>query len=215
MRRQSGAPPAWQTGPDACWNHNSAFYPELVADAAQRGGSVLDVGCGDGALLELLAGVCERAVGVEADPLAAQSAAERVGSGGAVICGDFMAAEDLAPTSFDTITCVACLHHMPLEAALTHMAGLLRPSGRLLVIGLAANRSVADWAISALMVIPAKLSGWIHKERTYPDMRVAQPRESLGEIRAVATRLLPGVRVKRRLYWRYSLEWTKPPAVSP
>ena len=50
------------------WNHNSAYYPELVSDAALRGGSALDVGCGDGTLLELLAGVCEHVVGVEADP---------------------------------------------------------------------------------------------------------------------------------------------------
>ena len=40
--------------------------------------------------------------------------------------------------------------------------------------------------------------------------RVAQPRESLGEIRAVAGERLPGALVRRRLYWRYSLEWTKP-----
>lgn len=45
------------------WNHNSAYYPELVSDAALRGGSALDVGCGDGTLLELLAGVCEHVVG--------------------------------------------------------------------------------------------------------------------------------------------------------
>ena len=97
------------------WNHNSAYYPELVSDAALRGGSALDVGCGDGTLLELLAGVCEHVVGVEADPAAARIAAGRV----------------------------------------------------------------------------------------------AQPRESLDEIRAVAGERLPGALVRRRLYWRYSLEWTK------
>lgn len=192
------------------WNHNSAYYPELVADAALRGGSVLDVGCGDGALLGLLAGVCEHVVGVEADPAAARAAADRIGVGDTVICEDFMTTRDLVLESFDTITCVACLHHMPLEAALGRMADLLRPGGRLLVIGLSANRTVADWLLSALTAVPARVSGWLHHEGTYQGMRVARPRESLEEIRAVAGELLPGALVRRRLYWRYSLEWTKP-----
>lgn len=192
------------------WNHNSVYYHELVADAAERGGSALDVGCGDGELLELLAGVCERVVGVEEDPVAARAAADRVAVSGTVICGDFMAAKSLPLAGFDTITCVACLQHLPLEAALAQMAELLRPGGRLLVIGLSANKSLVGWLLSALMIVPGRVSGWIHRESTFPGMRVAWPRESLGEIRSVASILLPGARIRRRLYWRYSLMWTKP-----
>lgn len=150
------------------WNHNSVYYHELVADAAERGGSALDVGCGDGELLELLAGVCERVVGVEEDPVAARAAADRVAGSGTVICGDFMAAKSLPLAGFDTITCVACLQHLPLEAALAQMAELLRPGGRLLVIGLSANKSLVDWLLSALMIVPGRVSGWIHRESTFP-----------------------------------------------
>lgn len=192
------------------WNHNSVYYHELVADAAERGGSALDVGCGDGELLELLAGVCERVVGVEKDPAAARAAADRAAGNGTVICGDFMAAKSLPLAGFDTITCVACLQHLPLEAALAQMAELLRPGGRLLVIGLSANKSLVDWLLSALMIVPGRVSGWIHRESTFPGMRVAWPCESLDEIRSVANILLPGARIRRRLYWRYSLMWTKP-----
>ena len=192
------------------WNHNSVYYYELVADAAERGGSALDVGCGDGELLELLAGMCERVVGVEEDPVAARAAADRVAGSGTVICGDFMAAKSLPLAGFDTITCVACLQHLPLEAALAQMAELLRPGGRLLVIGLSANKSLVDWLLSALMIVPGRVSGWIHRESTFPGMRVAWPCESLDEIRSIANILLPGARIRRRLYWRYSLMWTKP-----
>lgn len=179
------------TGAGCRWNHNSAYYPELVSDAPGVPGRV-----------------CRHVVGVETDPAAARTAAGRVAGSGTVICGDFMAAQDLAPEEFETITCVACLHHMPLETALVRMAGLL-------VVGLSANRTVADWLLSALMVVPARVSGWLHHEGTYQGMRVARPRESLGEIRAVAGERLPGALVRRRLYWRYSLEWTKPLAVRP
>lgn len=194
----------------ASWNHNSVYYPELVADVARRGGSALDVGCGDGSLLEHLAGVCEHVVGVEADPAAARVAAGRAAENGTIICDDFMTTRNLVPESFDTVTCVACLHHLPLEAALGRMAALLRPGDRLLVIGLSADKTVADWLLSALIVVPGRVSGWLHGERTYQGMRTAEPRESLGEIRTVASKLLPDARVRRRPYWRYSLTWTKP-----
>ena len=191
------------------WNHNSVYYHELVADAAERGGSALDVGCGDGELLELLAGVCERVVGVEEDPVAARAAADRVaGSGTAGALHEERAeGQELGEAPVDRL--VAQRH---LEAALAQMAELLRPGGRLLVIGLSANKSLVDWLLSALMIVPGRVSGWIHRESAFPGMRVAWPRESLGEIRSVASILLPGARIRRRLYWRYSLMWTKPAA---
>ena len=125
------------------------------------------------------------------EPPAARIAAGRVTGSGTVICGDFMATQDFAPESFDAITCVACLHHMPLETALIRMAELLRPDSILLVVGLSANRTIADWLLSALMVVPARVSGWLYHEGTYQGMRVARPRESLGEIRAIAGERLP------------------------
>jgi hypothetical protein len=33
---------------------------------------------------------------------------------------------------------------------------------------------------------------------------------SYGEIRRTAKRIVPGVTYRRRLYWRYSLTWTRP-----
>lgn len=43
----------------------------------------------------------------------------------------------LEPASFDFIASVASLHHMDVAAALVRMRSLLRPGGRLVVIGLA------------------------------------------------------------------------------
>ena len=54
------------------WNHNVAFHRRIARDAALRGGSALDVGCGDGLLLARLTAVCRRAVGLETDEWAAQ-----------------------------------------------------------------------------------------------------------------------------------------------
>jgi hypothetical protein len=39
---------------------------------------------------------------------------------------------------------------------------------------------------------------------------VAAPATTLPEIRQTALRVLPGARVRRRLFWRYSLRYTAP-----
>ena len=37
-----------ETMAEEYWNHNGAFHRRIMRDAALRGGSALDVGCGDG-----------------------------------------------------------------------------------------------------------------------------------------------------------------------
>jgi hypothetical protein len=40
--------------------------------------------------------------------------------------------------------------------------------------------------------------------------RLWPPPDTFGETRRLARRVLPGVRYRRLLLWRYSLVWTKP-----
>ena len=197
------------------WNHNAAFHDEFVADAARRGGRALDVGCGEGLLVQRLAAVCEEAVGIEADPATVERARARLaGVRGAVV----RRADVLDPALrgevgvFRTVTCVAVLHHLPLEEGLRALSGFVAPGGRLCVVGLAADEGLGDRALSALSVLPNWVASRWHREVRDIGVPVAAPRESLREIRAVAARVLPGCRLRRRMYWRYSLTWDRPGA---
>ena len=197
------------------WNHNSAFHGELVADAARRGGRALDVGCGEGLLVQRLAAVCEEAVGIEADPATVERARARLaGVRGAVV----RRADVLDPALrgevgvFRTVTCVAVLHHLPLEEGLRALSGFVAPGGRLCVVGLAADEGLGDRALSVLSVLPNWVASRWHREVRDIGVPVAPPRESLREIRAVAARVLPGCRLRRRMYWRYRLTWDRPGA---
>jgi hypothetical protein len=40
----------------------------------------------------------------------------------------------------------------------------------------------------------------------------AEPQLTLAEIRQVAAQVLPGARIRRRLFWRYSLAYRAPAA---
>ena len=195
------------------WNHNTAFHRELVRDAGLRGGRALDVGCGEGLLCSRLAGVCREVIGIDTDERAlarAQRRLERTPKARA-LSHDIME-QDLPGClgAFETVTCVAVLHHLPLEEGLAALGALVAPGGRLIVVGLAASKSPWDWIVSGLSVLPIRVMSAWHRETRDIGVATTRARESLEEIRAAASRILPGARVRRRFYYRYSLVWDRP-----
>ncbi|QNK58720.1 bifunctional 2-polyprenyl-6-hydroxyphenol methylase/3-demethylubiquinol 3-O-methyltransferase UbiG [Paenibacillus sp. PAMC21692] len=192
------------------WNHNTAFHAELVNDAKRRGGRVLDIGCGEGLLLERLAPHVALAVGIDPDNDAVGRARKRLGAGSntELIAGDFMAMSVPPPEErYQTITCVATLHHMELRPALLHMRRFLAPGGRLLVVGLSANKTATDYIVAGLHMMPIKLMDKLQGGMQEIGVKLAEPRESLDEIKRTASEVLPGAKAKRRFYYRYTLTW--------
>ena len=195
------------------WNHNVAFHRRIVRDAALRGGNALDVGCGDGLLLAHLATVCRCVVGLDPDVQVVARARRRLEQNpqAEVLLDDVMD-PDLPQRigTFETVSCVATLHHLPLEPAMARLSELVAPGGRLIVVGLAANKSLWDWMLSALAVLPLRVVGTLRRET--PDIGVVTrpPRQTLAEIRAAASRMLPGATIRRRFYYRYTLIWDRP-----
>jgi SAM-dependent methyltransferase len=117
---------------------------------------------------------------------------------------------EVVPDSYDLLTFVAVLHHLDLEGALRQSAVMLRPGGRLLVVGLSANKSVTDYVRSALLLLPVRLMSRVRHEIRSVKVVAIPPEESFSEIELIARRLLPGVQLRRALYYRYVLDWTKP-----
>lgn len=197
-------------GNNVYWNHNTAFHRELVRDAKRRGGRVLDIGCGEGLLMERLAPHVATVVGIDPDDAAVERARKRLGADcrAELIAGDFMAMPLPPPQErYQTIACVATLHHMELRPALLQMRRLLAPGGKLLVVGLSANKSAADYIVAGLHLLPIKLMDKLHGGMQEIGVRLAEPRESLDEIKAAAREVLPGAKARRRFYYRYTLAW--------
>jgi 2-polyprenyl-3-methyl-5-hydroxy-6-metoxy-1,4-benzoquinol methylase len=102
---------------DLWWRGFDAFLLEALSPRSR----VLDVGCGDGALVERLAAHGLDAVGVDPKaPARPRLIRERV--------------EDASSIGrFDAVCSVMALHHCDLERVTRAMALLLRPGGRLFV----------------------------------------------------------------------------------
>ncbi|MFC8146739.1 hypothetical protein ACFUKV_34125 [Streptomyces paradoxus] len=109
------------------------------------------------------------------------------------------------------MSAVAVVHHAPFEQAVTRLARLTAPGGRLTIVGMAANRTALDWLISACGVPVSLLYARRHGGKRGPArMPTEDVYMSWAEIRRALHRLLPGCDVRRTLLWRYVVVWHKP-----
>jgi SAM-dependent methyltransferase len=105
-----------------------------AASPGGRLGRVLSVGCGDGAFELMLAARADSVLGVDISPEAVEMArSAQVASGVRNVEFRCLSVVDLGLTErFDTVVCVAFLHHLP-AAALSYFLGTaherLRPGG--------------------------------------------------------------------------------------
>ena len=127
------------------WNHNVHYQPVILSAVPPGCRTALDVGCGDGLLAGRLAARCAKVTAIDRNPPMIARARAQYPSGITFIEADFLA-YPLETASFDFVCANTSLHHMDFTAALTTMARLLRPGGRLAVIGLASDKSLADTA---------------------------------------------------------------------
>ncbi len=127
------------------------------------------------------------------------------------------------PASYDAVLSSAVLHHLPLAQALPRMAGWLRPGGVLAAVALPRGdlrrelpvdvaAAAAHHALGLALSAARPLTGAaLHRhEDTHDVMPVQDGTLTTREVRTEASAVLPGVRVRRLLFFRYLLVWQKP-----
>lgn len=128
------------------WNDDvgRTTYEALAArmDTLARSVGVLDIGCGDGFLLQMLA---QRGfthlTGVDVSREELDAAGERLSSTARLLCHDAQTIA-LPEHSFDVALCHMALMIMPsVESVLAEIARLLRPGGRFIAV---INRALRD-----------------------------------------------------------------------
>jgi len=197
------------------WDHNAHYHPWLLRQLPRRFGRALDVGCGSGDLVRALAGRAE-VHGIDADAEILGRARELTSDSGSVTYTRADAAQGLPTGPYDVITCVAVLHHLPFAATLARFREELAPGGTVVIVGCARAESPLDHVLGLVAIPLNAATGWV-KNRGRAGVRpvsmtarVHDPEMSFAEIAAEARRILPGARVRRRLFWRYTLVWRAP-----
>jgi SAM-dependent methyltransferase len=201
------------------WNHSSHYYPQLLRWLPPRVDRALEVGCGTGAFTRVLAARSREVVALDLSPEMIRVARMR-SNGVANICfevGDVI--EWPAPASGSTPSPIATLHHLPFERALARVAGLLRPGGTLFVLEVVKSREPREWMQAAVALPVSKLMLLAHGRslrapRAVSDAWAQHERNdhvpSARQLRDASRRALPGAHVRRHLFWRFSIVWTRP-----
>ena len=196
---------------DSYWTHNTAYHKWILRHISSSD-HVLDVGCGDGLLVQKIANICSQVVGIEPHIPSASMAQKRLENMSNANIETISFEEYSADLStFDVIIFVASLHHMDLESCINKAKDLLVLGGRLLVVGCSKPNGFIDFSIECLRVVPAKLGSLVHGEKNGGNIGVPvqQPNLSLQQIRNITDVNLPNAKIRRGLYYRYLLSWVK------
>jgi SAM-dependent methyltransferase len=209
--------------PELAWNHNAWYHRAVLRRLPPGCGAVLDVGCGAAGLAARLVARCEEVDALDRDPVMAAAARAAVPAGVRVLQADVLTV-DLPDGRYDAVVSVSALHHLPLEPALRRMSRWLRPGGVLVAVALPRADLPRELGTEALAFLAQRVVGLalpaarlvtgrpdlLRKPRTDGRMPVRDPELTVREVRRRAAAVLPGVRVRRLLFWRYLLVWRAP-----
>jgi SAM-dependent methyltransferase len=193
--------------PDQRWNHNTHYHRLVLSRLPSDPRRALDVGCGEGILArDLAAAGVPHVVGIDRD--AAQIEQARAAGG----APEYVHADYLThdfDEGFDLVATIATLHHGDLAIGLRRLRSLVRPGGRLVVIGLGARQWPADlpWDAAGFFVHRyhrLRRGYWQH------GAPIVDPSLTTRQTIAVARRELPGVRFRRLVLFRHLLLWDAP-----
>lgn len=205
------------------WNHNSFYHRFLVRQLPSPCLRVLDVGCGAGAFAVELARHAGQVDAIDRSPAMIDAAKQATPGNVTCMLGDVLE-EPLPAGAYDAIVSISTLHHMPLDEVLPVLAEALRPGGVLAAVALPRADLGRELPVELLAAIGHRVLGvvfavlrkvgrgsWFAHEASHQAMPVVlDPPLTTRQVRQQAAAILPGVRVRRLVYWRYSLVWRKP-----
>jgi hypothetical protein len=133
-------------------------------------------------------------------------------------------ADALPGEDYDAVFSISALHHMSLQDALPVLTAALRPGGVLAAIALPRPdvprelpveiAAAAGHRVLGAMFLTKRLlgsnSGFAKDPGRATMPVVMDPPLTTREAARQAAAVLPGVRVRRLLFWRYLLIWQKP-----
>jgi SAM-dependent methyltransferase len=205
------------------WDHNAFYHRLLLRQIPVPCERALDVGCGAGTFAARLAGHAWQVDAADRSPVMIDAARAVVPGNVTCLLSDVMR-DELAAEGYDAIFSISALHHLELEEALRRLAAALRPGGVLAVIALPRQDWPREIPVELVATAGYRLLGaafaaarfasrgtWFALETDHDAMPVVlDPPLTTRAVRTTAMAVLPGARVRRLVYWRYLLTWTKP-----
>jgi SAM-dependent methyltransferase len=202
------------------WNHNNHYHNFLLRQLPSQSENVLDLGCGTGEFARLLAKRADHVMAIDLSPNSIAIAKQRSQQYPNI---DFQVADilqwEFPVKKFDAIASIATLHHLSLADLLPRLRTSLKPGGKLIILDLLKNDHWQDLGSDAIAVPLNWLFQIVKNKNLKPSpqaIKAMREHQLTDEYltRSQAQRfypsLLPGARVRKHLFWRYSVVWEQP-----
>jgi 2-polyprenyl-3-methyl-5-hydroxy-6-metoxy-1,4-benzoquinol methylase len=190
------------------FNHNDHYHALMARQVPKGASRALDVGCGTGAFAGRLArrGIAVDAIDADRHMIdTAIDTATKTGTPNVTFRIEDITTADLPNRHYDFVSCLASIHHVPFDTV-TRLRAALKPGGVLAILGCYREDLPAELPVSLVAVGANAIARFAHLGRgERMSAPATNPASTLPEIRADATRLLPGRTVRRLLFWRYLL----------
>jgi len=201
------------------WDHNNCYYRHLLKFVPTNVETCLDIGCGKGELSFMLSKRFKNVIAVDlADKMVEKAKVLHPNKNIEYICGNILEMK-FENNSFDVIITTATAHHLPYKWLLCFAKDKLKKGGKLIILDLVKAESLSDYIIWGSAFIPNILMNLIKNGRLQKDDAHAKEvwekhgkhdtYMTMDEIKSFAKKHIPAAKIKRKLFWRYSLIWQK------
>lgn len=201
------------------WNHNNHYHDFLLRNVPSGCLQALEIGCGTGSFSRRLAQYSRQVLALDLSPEMigiAQSRSQKFPNIEFRVVN--VNPRDFPYQGFDCIAAIATLHHLPLAEMLSQMKDSLRPGGVLLVLDLFEPEGLSDTLRNSLAVPVSVGLRFLHNGGVLPPRELRQAYAEHGrhdsyttfsQVREICAAILPGARLQKHFFWRYSIVWRK------
>lgn len=193
------------------WNHNTIYHKLILKHLPRSLNSALDIGSGLGTFSYKLSSIFSDVNSLEPDNQSIELSMKKFGSKKNIhYINTSFENHNFASEKYDFISTIASIHHMDFKPALIKMSGLLKPGGKLVILGLFRESSISDLFISLIAILPNLIMNTLFKdEADNSKMITTRPQMSIKEIKEASKDILGDFKFRRHLFWRYSIIYEK------
>ncbi len=201
------------------WGHNNHYHKFLLSKMPKECVKALDIGCGTGSFARLLAERSGHVLALDLSPVSVELAKEQSKDYSNI---NYELADvityNFPDDYFDCIASIATFHHLPLEEMLIKAKKALRKNGVLMILDLYKFSGLGDVPVNMIAIPMNIIMKRLKNGHMRPSKEVQKAWEghdelehylAIKDIWKICNSVIPGAKIRRHIYWRYSIIWTK------
>jgi SAM-dependent methyltransferase len=201
------------------WDHNQQYQKYMLLQVKRPSKLGLDIGCGTGEFTSKLSKICDKVIGIDIAPVMINEANKRNSNKNIkYVLGDVNSYLDKIEESLDVIVSIATFHHLDYEEMLRKSKESLKKGGVLIIQDLYHENTILFKFLSLIGVLLNPLYMLLNNrqakvnrehQKVWKNHHEDDFYNSIKEIKAMADHTLLHYKIRRHIFWRYTLTYYK------